>query len=76
MKCICMRLGINKVVVSVEHQQSNVLVENTNKMIKIELSVYVEKNLTTWDTYLRFVIFGNNMSKQRPRATWLYHNIY
>jgi hypothetical protein len=49
-----MRLGINKVAVSVEHQQSNVLVENMNKMIKIELRVHVEKNLKTWDAYLPF----------------------
>lgn len=65
MKVVCQRLGIRKVETSVEHPQSDGLVERMNRTIKTGLGLYCEKNPTDWDIYLPFVTFAINTSKQK-----------
>lgn len=64
MKVICQRMGINKRETSVEHPQSDGLVERMNRTMKSALSIYCQEDPATWDDYLPFVTFGINTSKQ------------
>jgi hypothetical protein len=64
MQLICKRLGIKKIQTSVEHPQTDGLVERMNRTIKSALAIYCEKNPQDWDRYLPFVTFAINTSKQ------------
>ncbi|KAG1394361.1 hypothetical protein G6F60_010905 [Rhizopus arrhizus] len=64
MKLVCQRLGINKVESSVEHPQTDGLVERMNRTVKESLAIYVEKTPELWDEYLPFVTFAINTTKQ------------
>ncbi|KAG0756043.1 hypothetical protein G6F18_011447 [Rhizopus arrhizus] len=64
MKTVCSRLGIKKVETSVEHPQSDGLVERMNRTVKTALATYVETMPDQWDNYLPFVTFAINTSKQ------------
>lgn len=64
LQMICKRLGIKKIQTSVEHPQTDGLVERMNRTIKSALAIYCEENSTDWDIYLPFVTFAINTSKQ------------
>ena len=64
MNTVCTRLGIRKSLTSVEHPQTDGLVERLNRILKTALSIAVGKNPGTWDTALPFVTFAYNTSKQ------------
>ncbi|OBZ81348.1 hypothetical protein A0J61_10603 [Choanephora cucurbitarum] len=63
MMVVCKRLGIKKVNTSVEHPQSDGMVERMNRTIKAALSIYCEKKPEQWDAYLPFVTFGIHTTK-------------
>ncbi|KAG1127688.1 hypothetical protein G6F38_013668 [Rhizopus arrhizus] len=63
MYVVCNRLGIKKTVTSVEHPQSDGMVERMNRTIKTALATYVEEIPDQWDIYLPFVTFAINTSK-------------
>lgn len=65
MKTVCERLGINKVETSVEHPQSDGLIERMNRTIKTALSLYCENQPAAWDNYLPFITFSINTSVQK-----------
>lgn len=73
---ICNRLGIRKVNTSVEHPQSDGLVERMNRTIKKALSIYCEKDPANWDAYLPFVTFAINTSKQDSTGYSPYEAMY
>ncbi|SAL97625.1 hypothetical protein [Absidia glauca] len=65
MKMICTRLGIKRSLTSVEHPQSDGLVERINRTLKISLAAFTgiqEKD--RWDDYLPFVTFAYNTATQ------------
>lgn len=64
LQMICKRLGIKKIQTSVEHPQTDGLVERMNRTIKSALAIYCEENSKDWDVYLPFVTFAINTSKQ------------
>ncbi|KAG0930503.1 hypothetical protein G6F57_011821 [Rhizopus arrhizus] len=65
MAMVCSRLGIKRALTSVEHPQTDGLVERMNRTIKISLAAYVGKdNKLDWDTYLPFVTFAYNTATQ------------
>lgn len=64
MSIVCRRLGIARSLTSVEHPQTDGLVERFNRTIKIGLAAYVENDATQWDEVLPFVTFAYNTSKQ------------
>lgn len=65
MQVICTRLGIKKVQTSVEHPESDGLVERMNRTMKTALSIYCQNTPDLWDRYLPFVTFSINTSKQK-----------
>lgn len=65
MQAACSRLGIKKVQTSVEHPQSDGLVERMNRTMKTALSIYCEGHPHLWDQYLPFITFSINTSKQK-----------
>lgn len=65
MMMVCRRLGISRSRTSVEHPQTDGLVERLNRTLKISLAAYVgQEGKGSWDTYLPFVTFAYNTSKQ------------
>ncbi|OBZ80935.1 Transposon Ty3-I Gag-Pol polyprotein, partial [Choanephora cucurbitarum] len=64
MKQVCCRLGIQRSLTSVEHPQSNGLVERLNGTIKTSLAICTEGNPFDWDDQLPFVTFAYNTAKQ------------
>lgn len=65
MKVVCERMGIKKLDTSMEHPQSDGLIERMNRTIKSALSLYCENNPQAWDLYLPFVTFSINTSVQK-----------
>lgn len=63
MNAVCTRLGINRSLTSVEHPQSDGLVERMNRTLKTGLSIAVGEDPGSWDTALPFVTFAYNTSK-------------
>lgn len=76
MKTLCARLGIKKIETSVEHPQSDGLVERMNKTIKTALQVYVENQEDVWDDYLPFVVFAINSTKQASTGVSSFKAMY
>lgn len=64
MNIICDRLGIARSVTSVEHPQTDGLVERMNQTLKTALAPYAYEYPRRWDQFLPFVTFGINTSKQ------------
>ena len=64
MKLVCKRLGISRSLTSVEHPQTDGLVERFNRTIKIGLATYIESEPKRWDEVLPFVTFAYNTAKQ------------
>lgn len=65
MQAVCTRLGIKKIQTSVEHPESDGLLERMNRTLKTALSIYCQHDRTKWDQYLPFVTFSINTSKQK-----------
>lgn len=63
MNLVCDRLGIARTTTSVEHPQTDGLVERMNRTVKTSLAIYVEKGPRLWDLYLPFVTFGINTAR-------------
>ncbi|KAG1135601.1 hypothetical protein G6F37_012607 [Rhizopus arrhizus] len=61
---VCSRLGISRSLTSVEHPQSDGLVERMNRTLKTSLSIVVGSDLKTWAQHLPFVVFAYNTAKQ------------
>lgn len=64
MTMVCSRLGISRSLTSVEHPQSDGLVERMNRTLKTSLSIVVGNDLKTWAQHLPFVVFAYNTAKQ------------
>lgn len=73
---ICKRLGIKKLQTSVEHPQSDGLVERMNRTIRAALAIYCEKSPEDWDIYLPFVTFAINTSKQASTGYTPFEALY
>ncbi|OBZ81002.1 Transposon Ty3-I Gag-Pol polyprotein, partial [Choanephora cucurbitarum] len=63
-KQVCARLGIQRSLTSVEHPQTDGLVERLNRTIKTSLTICTEGNPLDWDEQLPFVTFAYNTAKQ------------
>lgn len=63
LKTVCKRLNIARSLTSIEHPQTDGLVERYNRTLKEGLAIYVEEDPLTWDEYLPFVTFAYNTSK-------------
>lgn len=61
---VCLRLGISQSTTSVEHPQTDGLVERMNQTLKTALAPFAFKYPEHWDEFLPFVTFGINTSKQ------------
>ncbi|CEP09032.1 hypothetical protein, partial, partial [Parasitella parasitica] len=64
MNMICSRLGISRALTSVEHPQSDGLVERMNRTLKTSLSIVVGSDVRTWSKHLPFVVFAYNTARQ------------
>ncbi|KAG1020489.1 hypothetical protein G6F43_014312 [Rhizopus delemar] len=64
MNQVCARLGIRRSLTSVEHPQTDGLVERLNRTIKTSLAICTEGNPFEWDDQLPFVTFAYNTAKQ------------
>lgn len=65
MGMICKRLGIKRSYTSVEHPQTDGLVERLNRTLKTSLAAMAGKeDKLNWDNYLPFVTFAYNTAKQ------------
>jgi transposase InsO family protein len=64
MKLMARQLRMRHSTTSVEHPQTDGLVERLNKTIKTVLAAYVEVDPTTWDDKLPFVTFAYNTAVQ------------
>ncbi|CEP10273.1 hypothetical protein, partial, partial [Parasitella parasitica] len=64
MNMVCSRLGISRSLTSVEHPQSDGLVERMNRTLKTSLSIVVGGNMRTWSQHLPFVVFAYNTARQ------------
>lgn len=64
MKTVCTRLGIKRSMTSVEHPQTDGLVERMNRTLKVSLATMLHKDPTTWDEYIQFVTFAYNTAKK------------
>jgi transposase InsO family protein len=60
MKLMARQLRMRHSTTSVEHPQTDGLVERLNRTIKSVMAAYVEVNPTTWDDKLPFVTFAYN----------------
>lgn len=60
---ICARLGIKRSLTSVEHPQTDGLIERANRTFKTSLATAVHKEPRAWDTYLQFLTFAYNTAK-------------
>ncbi|CEP11526.1 hypothetical protein [Parasitella parasitica] len=63
MKQVCARLGIKRSLTSVEHPQTDGLVERMNRTLKTSLAAAVHSEQTQWDSYLQFITFAYNTAK-------------
>ncbi|CEP13480.1 hypothetical protein [Parasitella parasitica] len=64
MNVVCSRLGISKSLASVEHPQSDGLVERMKRTFKTSLSIVVGGDMKTWSRHLSFVVFAYNTARQ------------
>ncbi|KAG1530010.1 hypothetical protein G6F51_013971 [Rhizopus arrhizus] len=64
MKQACQRLGIRRSLTSVEHPQTDGLVERINRTIKTSLATCADQDALNWDEYLPFITFAYNTAKQ------------
>lgn len=64
MSVVCTRLGISRSLTSVEHPQSDGLVERMNRTLKTSLSIVVGNDMRTWAQHLPFVVFAYSTAKQ------------
>ncbi|KAG1031847.1 hypothetical protein G6F57_011679 [Rhizopus arrhizus] len=64
MKQVCQRLGIRRSLTSVEHPQTDGLVERINRTLKTSLATCADQDALNWDEYLPFVTFAYNTAKQ------------
>jgi hypothetical protein len=65
MNMVCKRLGIKRSLTSVEHPQTDGLVERMNRTLKTSLAAYTGMdNKDSWDMHLPFVTFAYNTAKQ------------
>ncbi|KAG0758386.1 hypothetical protein G6F17_010803 [Rhizopus arrhizus] len=64
MNVVCSRLGISRSLTSVEHPQSDGLVERINRTLKTSLSIVVGNDVKTWAQHLPFVVFAYNTARQ------------
>ncbi|OBZ80588.1 hypothetical protein A0J61_11363, partial [Choanephora cucurbitarum] len=64
MTTVCKRLGVQRSLTSVEHPQTDGLVERLNRTLKTALATLVDDKPDTWDDYLPFVTYAYNTSKQ------------
>lgn len=65
MQMVCKRIGIKRSLTSVEHPQTDGLVERINRTIKTSLAAYTGvENKDSWDSHLPFVTFAYNTAKQ------------
>ncbi|KAG1268979.1 hypothetical protein G6F57_013298 [Rhizopus arrhizus] len=55
---VCARLGIKRSLTSVEHPQTDGLVERMNRALKTSLATAVHSEPTKWDSYLQFITFA------------------
>lgn len=63
MSMVCSRLDIKRSLTSVEHPNTDGLVERFNRTLKDGLALYVDQDPLTWDEYLPFVTFAYNTAK-------------
>ena len=52
MTIICARLGIKRALTSVEHSQTDGLVDRMSRTLKVSLAAAVHSEPTIWDRYL------------------------
>lgn len=64
MGMVCQRLGISRSLMSVEHPQSDGLVERLNRTLKTSLGIVTGQDSKTWAQHLPFVVFAYNTAKQ------------
>ena len=64
MNMVCKRLGIARSLTSVEHPQSDGLVERINRTLKTSLAIVVGNNARSWVQHLPFVTFAYNTATQ------------
>lgn len=57
---LCARLGIKRSLTSVEHPQTDGVVERLNRTLKISLAAAVSTEPTQWNSYLQFITFAYN----------------
>lgn len=65
LKVVCQRLGIAKIQTSVEHPQSDGLIERMIRTLKASLSLYCQDKPQAWVSYLPFITFSINTSVQK-----------
>lgn len=63
MNIVCSRLDVKRSLTSVEHPNTDGLVERFNRTLKDGLDLYVEQDPSTWDDYLPFVTYAYNTAK-------------
>lgn len=64
MKALAKALELRHSTTSVEHPQSDGLVERMNRTLKRALAAYVERDLSSWDDKLPLVMFAYNTAQQ------------
>lgn len=64
MRLVCRRLGISRSLTSVEHPQTDGLVERLNRTVKTSLATVVGEYPNTWCEYLPFITFAYNTAQQ------------
>lgn len=64
MTLVCKRLGIKRSLTSVDHPQTNGLVERMNRTLKTSLATVVGNEPGAWNSYLPFITFAYNTAKQ------------
>ncbi|CEP07116.1 hypothetical protein, partial, partial [Parasitella parasitica] len=64
MAMVCQRQGISRALTSVEHPQSDGLVERMNRTLKTSLGIVCGQNSKAWAQHLPFMVFAYNTAKQ------------
>jgi hypothetical protein len=64
MQALTRKLQVRHATTSVEHPQTDGLVERLNRTIKTALTAYVELDPSTWEDKLPFVTFAYNTATQ------------
>lgn len=73
---VCAKIGIKRSLTSVEHPQTDGVVERLNRTLKISLAAAVSTEPTEWDTFLQFVTFAYNTAEHATTGFSPFHMMF